>query len=77
MIVLQRTEADVERTGHKVSDNRTVKTDSCARSAIPSQREFANRVITLEKLKSAQCTALAELDTLFGTIQCHAFCGEL
>ncbi len=41
------------------------------------QREFARRVATVEKLKAAQRASLAELDTLFATLQHRAFKGEL
>jgi hypothetical protein len=40
-------------------------------------REFARRVIAVEKLKTAQRALLAELDALFATLQHRAFCGEL
>lgn len=40
---------------------------------ILNEREFARRVGTLEKLKEAQRTALAELDALFATLQ-HSAC---
>jgi type I restriction enzyme S subunit len=41
------------------------------------QREFARRVAAVEKLKTAQRAALAELDALFASLQHRAFCGEL
>jgi type I restriction enzyme S subunit len=41
------------------------------------QREFARRVATVEKLKTAQRAALAELDALFSSLQHRAFRGEL
>jgi type I restriction enzyme S subunit len=41
------------------------------------QREFARRVTAVEKLKTAQRTALAELDSLFASLQHRAFRGEL
>ncbi len=41
------------------------------------QREFARRVSAVEKLKTAQRASLAELDTLFATLQHRAFRGEL
>jgi type I restriction enzyme S subunit len=41
------------------------------------QREFARRVAAVEKLKTAQRAALAELDTLFASLQHRAFRGEL
>ena len=41
------------------------------------QREFARRVAAVEKLKTAQCAALAELDALFASLQHRAFRGEL
>jgi type I restriction enzyme S subunit len=44
---------------------------------IEFQREFARRVIAVEKLKTAQRASLAELDALFTTLQHRAFRGEL
>ena len=41
------------------------------------QREFARRVAVVEKLKTAQRAALAELDALFASLQHRAFRGEL
>ncbi len=41
------------------------------------QREFARRIAAVEKLKTAQRTALAELDSLFASLQHRAFRGEL
>jgi type I restriction enzyme S subunit len=41
------------------------------------QREFARRVAAVEKLKTAQCAALTELDALFASLQHRAFRGEL
>jgi len=41
------------------------------------QREFARRVSAVEKLKSAQRSSLADLDTLFSSLQQRAFSGEL
>jgi type I restriction enzyme S subunit len=41
------------------------------------QREFARRVTAVEKLKTTQRTALAELDALFASLQHRAFRGEL
>jgi type I restriction enzyme S subunit len=40
-------------------------------------QEFARRVGAVEKLKTAQRTALAEQDALFATLQHRAFRGEL
>jgi type I restriction enzyme S subunit len=44
---------------------------------IALQREFARRVAAVEKLKTAQRAALAELDALFASLQHRAFRGEL
>jgi type I restriction enzyme S subunit len=44
---------------------------------IELQREFARRVAAVEKLKTAQRGSLADLDTLFASIQHRAFQGEL
>ena len=44
---------------------------------IALQQEFARRVGAVEKLKTAQRTALAEQDALFATLQHRAFRGEL
>ncbi len=41
------------------------------------QREFARRIAAVEKLKTAQRAALAELDALFASLQHRAFRGEL
>ena len=41
------------------------------------QREFARRVVVVEKLKAAQRASLAELDALFAALQHRAFRGEL
>ncbi|MEI6779385.1 MAG: restriction endonuclease subunit S [Verrucomicrobiota bacterium] len=41
------------------------------------QSEFARRVTAVEKLKTAQRASLAELDSLFATLQHRAFRGEL
>ena len=41
------------------------------------QREFARRVSSVEKLKTAQRASLAELDALFAALQYRAFRGEL
>lgn len=41
------------------------------------QREFARRVAAVEKLKTAQRTALAESDALFASLQHRAFRGKL
>jgi type I restriction enzyme S subunit len=41
------------------------------------QREFTRRVSALEKLKIAQRASLAELDTLFASLQHRAFRGDL
>lgn len=44
---------------------------------ISQQCEFANRVNAVEKLKATQRTSLAELDTLFASLQHRAFREEL
>jgi type I restriction enzyme S subunit len=44
---------------------------------ISLQHEFARRVAAVEKLKTAQRAALAELDALFASLQHRAFRGEL
>jgi len=44
---------------------------------LPLQREFARRVLAVEKLKMAQHASLAELDALFASLQHRAFRGEL
>jgi type I restriction enzyme S subunit len=41
------------------------------------QREFANRIEAVEELKSTHCESLVQLDTLFSSLQNHAFRGEL
>ena len=50
------------------------------RTSVPPiqlQHEFARRVAAVEKLKTAQRAALAELDALFASLQHRAFRGEL
>lgn len=44
---------------------------------IDLQRSFESRIATVEKLKGAQRTALADLDALFAALQHRAFRGEL
>ena len=44
---------------------------------IEFQQEFARRVTAVEKLKATQRASLAELDTLFASLQHRAFSGEL
>ncbi|MGH9852369.1 MAG: restriction endonuclease subunit S, partial [Blastocatellia bacterium] len=44
---------------------------------IELQREFARRVLAVEKLKSAQRASLAEMDALVASLQHRAFRGEL
>jgi type I restriction enzyme S subunit len=44
---------------------------------IDLQREFARRVAAVEKLKSAQRASLADLNTLFSSLQHRAFSGQL
>lgn len=41
------------------------------------QRKFAERITVVETLKATHCTALAELDALFASLQHRAFRGEL
>ena len=45
--------------------------------SIELQREFAERVTAIEKFKATQRASLAELDTLFASLQHRAFRGEL
>jgi type I restriction enzyme, S subunit len=44
---------------------------------LPLQREFARRVEALERMKTAQRASMAEMDTLFESLQHRAFRGEL
>jgi type I restriction enzyme S subunit len=44
---------------------------------LPMQEEFARRFKLVEKLKATQRASLAELDTLFASLQQRAFTGEL
>ncbi|MHC5676526.1 restriction endonuclease subunit S [Nostoc sp.] len=44
---------------------------------LPLQKEFAQRVEAVEKLKAAHCASLSELDALFASLQHRAFRGEL
>ena len=41
------------------------------------QREFTNRVATIEKVKATQRRSLAEMDALFASLQHRAFRGAL
>jgi type I restriction enzyme S subunit len=41
------------------------------------QRDFARRVVAVEKLRASHRASLAELDALFGSLQHRAFRGEL
>ncbi|KAI9130533.1 restriction endonuclease subunit S [Acaryochloris sp. CCMEE 5410] len=44
---------------------------------LDKQRKFATIVASIEKQKAQQCAHLAELDTLFASLQSRAFNGEL
>ena len=44
---------------------------------LPLQQEFARRVESIDRLKATQRESLAQLDTLFASLQHHAFQGEL
>jgi type I restriction enzyme S subunit len=44
---------------------------------IDLQHEFAHRITGIEKLKAAHCASLAEMDSLFSSLQHRAFRGEL
>lgn len=44
---------------------------------MPIQRQFASRIIAVERLKSAQWASLAGFDGLFASLQHRAFRGEL
>ena len=44
---------------------------------VEEQREFAQRVTAVERLKTAHRASLIELDALFATLQHRAFRGEL
>lgn len=51
---------------------------SPAKAGTPcGQREFARRVTAVERMKTAHRASLAELDTLFASLQHRAFKGEL
>ena len=66
-------------TGTKVKHTSPTKI-SAIKIPVPPislQREFARRVASVEKLKTAQRAALAELDALFASLQHRAFRGEL
>jgi type I restriction enzyme S subunit len=63
-----------------VQFNINTKEISALRVPVPPirlQREFARRVAVVEKLKTTQRAALAELDALFASLQHRAFRGEL
>jgi len=44
---------------------------------VPLQRDFARRVAAVEKLKTAHCASLAELEALLASVQHRAFRAEL
>lgn len=44
---------------------------------VEAQQEFARRLAAVNKLKATQCALLAEMDTLFASLQHRAFRGEL
>ena len=44
---------------------------------VMKQREFAERVAAVERVKAVQRASLAELDELFAALQQRAFRGEL
>jgi type I restriction enzyme S subunit len=44
---------------------------------IALQRDFAQRVVAIERLKTTHCASLAKLDALFAVLQHRAFQGEL
>jgi type I restriction enzyme S subunit len=78
---------DIVRTHFRTRCKRAVNQASLNQQDIKSlitylppldlQREFARRVAAVEKLKTAQRAALAELDALFASLQHRAFRGEL
>jgi type I restriction enzyme S subunit len=45
--------------------------------SLPLQREFAEQVAAVERLRAAQRSSLAKLDALFASLQHRAFRGEL
>lgn len=57
--------------------NSAAEDDNIRFELLQRLREFARRVGTVEKLKTAQRTSLAELDAPFATLQHRAFRGEL
>jgi len=66
-------------TGTKVKHTSPTKISAITIPVPPIslQREFARRITAVEKLKTAQRAALAELDALFASLQHRAFRGEL
>jgi len=50
---------------------------SCALPPMELQEKFSERVTAIEKLKVIQQASLAELDTLFASLQEQAFRGKL
>ena len=45
--------------------------------SVALQQKFVRRLVAMEKLKAAHRASLAETDTLFASLQHHAFQGEL
>ncbi len=54
-----------------------IKAVSIPLPSIELQRQFANRVASIQLLKKAQSESLKELDALFASLQHRAFRGEL
>ncbi len=63
-----------------VQFNINTKEVSALRIPVPPvavQREFAHRIVEVEKLRTTHNASLGEMDALFGVLQHHAFRGEL
>jgi len=58
-------------------NSRIVEQLSIPLPPVALQREFSDRVKVVERLKTTQSTSLAELDSLFASLQQRAFRGEL
>jgi type I restriction enzyme, S subunit len=70
------------RAGKTTSGLNTISVSEVRAVPIPLfplrlQREFACRVLTVEKLKGTHRASLAEMDALFASLQHRAFAGEL
>lgn len=74
--------SQIERVARTTNGTFKVNQESLASTLlqvppVKIQRQFATRIAAVERLKEHHRTQLAELDTLFASLQYHAFKGEL